>query len=115
MEDFGRYLKSLRTAQGLSRPALRDKIRDRFGAGRAMSTSTLENWENGKIDGMSAGALARLVVVLGADYEDVFSRLVTAQLSAQDDRVPGGGSPARGAARRIRQPQPGNGSTRRSR
>ena len=100
MEEFGHYLQSLREARGLSRPQLRDKIRDRFGDARGISTKTLENWEGGKIKGMSAGALARLVVVLDADYEEVFGRLVSAQLAARAGHVPGATPPARDAGKR---------------
>jgi transcriptional regulator with XRE-family HTH domain len=116
VEEFGQYLRSLRAARGLSRPDLRDRIRDRFGDARGISIKTLENWEGGKIDGMSAGALARLVVVLDADYEDVFSRLVAAQLAARDAHAPGAGSPERAGleARGQRQRRSGSGSKRRS-
>jgi transcriptional regulator with XRE-family HTH domain len=117
VEQFGSYLRSLRAARGLSRPELRDQIRDRFGDARGISTKTLENWEGGKIDGMSAGALARLVVVLEADYEDVFSKLVAAQLASRDAHAPGAGAPDRGAgheARGQRQRRSGSGSKRRS-
>jgi transcriptional regulator with XRE-family HTH domain len=79
--EFGRYLESLRTAQGLSRPALRDKVRDRFGDERTMSTSTIANWEKGKIKDMSCSGLVRLTVVLGASWEDVFGRLVEIELA----------------------------------
>ena len=117
MEEFGVYLRSLRAARGLSRPELRDQIRDRFGDARGVSTKTIENWEGGKIDGMSAGALARLAVVLEADYEDVFSKLVAAQIAARGGHAPGAGRPERPAGRQTHernQQRPGNESRRRS-
>lgn len=73
MTPFGAYLRELRQARKLSRPQVRDHIRDRFGD--SFSTSSLENWENGKAY-PPAPDLAKLIVILDADYEEVFSRLV---------------------------------------
>jgi hypothetical protein len=55
---------------------LRDRIVERFGADEAISTAQLANWEKGGTKGMSATMLAQIVLVLDADPEDVFSRLV---------------------------------------
>ena len=74
-QDFGPHLKELRTKKGLSREAVRDRLRDQF-RNDAISVSTLEKWESGKTRGMSAASLAQLVAVLDADYEDVFKRLI---------------------------------------
>jgi transcriptional regulator with XRE-family HTH domain len=77
MEEFGRHLRRLREDQDLSRSGLRDLVVERFGAKKAVSTDQLANWESGGTAGMSASKLACIVEVLGADYEDVFKRLVT--------------------------------------
>lgn len=96
MTPFGTYLRELRQARQLSRPQVRDKIRDRFED--SFSTSSLENWENGK-GYPPAPDLAKLVVVLDADYEEVFSRLVA------ETRRPDDGSAGR-AAPGSRKPHP---------
>jgi transcriptional regulator with XRE-family HTH domain len=75
MEEFGSYLRRLREERGLSRPQLRDRLVERWGSDRSLSTAQLGNWEAGETEGISAPMLARLVVVLEADYDEVFSRL----------------------------------------
>lgn len=85
MTQFGTYLRTLRQGQKLSRPQVRDLIRDRFGD--SFSTSSLENWENGK-GYPPADDLARLVVTLKADYEEVFRRLTDEKRGVQDGHAP---------------------------
>lgn len=78
MEEFGSYLRRLREERGLSRPQLRDRLVERWGSDRSLSTAQLGNWEAGETEGISAPMLARVGVILDADLEELFRRLVAA-------------------------------------
>ncbi len=116
--SFGPHLRELREAKGLTREDLVYELRRRFGEDGAISTSMLGKWEKNQIPNMGAGSLANVVEVLEADYEDVFSRLVTDPGDAPGrpvpEDVPESPTPPAdpsGGARRGR--RPGNGSRRR--
>jgi len=103
MSDFGTYLRQLREHRGMSRPQVRDAVRDRWG--NSFSTSTLENWESGNTY-PPAPDLAKLALVLEADWDDLFRNLV-AETLPQAAAPAARAEPRRhGVARNGRTPRP---------
>ena len=76
-EPIGTKLRQLRMELGWTQEEVIARLRGRFPTSKPISLSTLNKWERGATRKMAAGDLANLVVLYGADWEDVFSLTVS--------------------------------------